>query len=219
MILLKDISKTYRDGSCGVKNINLRIEEGELVAIIGPSGSGKSTLMNIIGCMDKKTSGTYIYREKDIEKENLARIRNEEFGFIFQGFNLINNYNVLDNVILPLKYSRKNIKDKEYRGIKLLKLFGLANYIGKKPEKLSGGEKQRVAIARALINEPKVILADEPTGALDQETGNLVIDELIKVNSKGTTVIIITHNIEIANRCNRLIYIKDGEISDEVLKG
>lgn len=217
-ITLKNINKTYGSGdgqTIAISDLSLTIEEGELLAIMGPSGSGKSTLLNILGCIDLPSSGEYILDTEDVGKldgNSLAKVRNEKIGFIFQNFNLLYDYNLIDNVSLPLTYSKnkKNIKE---RAIKLLTEVGLEDHLKKTPDKLSGGQKQRVAIARALINEPHIILADEPTGALDATTGSQIVDKLKEINATGKTVIIITHDINIANKCDRIINLFDGQIS------
>ncbi|MGL5150682.1 MAG: ABC transporter ATP-binding protein [Clostridium sp.] len=217
LIKLENINKIY-DGEIkfeALKNINIIIDEGELVAIVGPSGSGKSTLLSIIGCIDTQTSGKYYLNGIEISQmnpKNLAKIRNEEIGFIFQNFNLLNNYNLIDNVTLPLDYSNSKIKDKFKKAVMSLSAVGLEKHKLKTPKDLSGGEKQRVAIARALINNPKIILADEPTGALDQENGHKIMNILTNLNKEGITVIIITHDMNIASMCNKIINIEDGSI-------
>lgn len=197
-----------------LKNINLKILQGESLAIIGPSGSGKSTLLNIIGLMDTATSGSYSLYSKDIKlqsEKDLANLRNEKFGFIFQNFNLIENYNLIENVIIPLSYS-KNKKQMKTRAIDMLTKVGLKDQLLKKANKLSGGQKQRVAIARALVNNPSIILADEPTGSLDSENGKSIMDLLLKINKEGKTLILITHDLSIANQCDRILKIQDGII-------
>lgn len=226
MIDLKNITKTYGDKENAfnaLNNVNLKIDSGEFVAIIGPSGSGKSTLLNIIGLMDNFNEGNYILDDKEIDIKNmkskeLSKIRNNKFGFIFQNFALLDNYTVYENIEVPIAYrnrleksklDRKSIKDKI---IKLLKEFGLEDKKDKYPKELSGGQQQRVAIIRAIVNEADIILADEPTGALDSETGNFVFNELKKINDTGRTVIIITHDEKIANKCKRIIRIVDGHI-------
>ncbi|MGL4772084.1 MAG: ABC transporter ATP-binding protein [Clostridium sp.] len=218
IIKLINVKKVYGEGSgetFALKNINLTIESGELVAIVGPSGSGKSTLLNIIGLIDAPTEGEYLLNGKSVKgrsSKELAVIRNEELGFIFQNFNLLNDYTVVDNVAMPLTYSRKNKGDKYRKSIEMLNTLGMGAHVTKTPDKLSGGEKQRVAIARALINNANVILADEPTGALDKKNGVEVMEKLKAINGAGKTVVIITHDESIAKECKRVIRIEDGQI-------
>lgn len=217
IIDIKDVTKIYGKGEGVTKaldNINLYIEEGELVAIMGPSGSGKSTLLNIIGCIDTPSKGKYYLNEKPIEdfdQRKLAKIRNEKIGFIYQNFNLLYDYSVIDNVILPLTYSN-NKKHMKKRGLDILKRVGLDSHISKKPSMLSGGQKQRVAIARALVNNPDIILADEPTGSLDTASGENIMEILKEINKDGKTVIIVTHDINIAYKCDRIIKVVDGKV-------
>ncbi len=221
VIKLKDINKKYGKGESQehvLKDINLSINKGDMVAIMGPSGSGKTSLLNILGLMDKQSSGRYeLYGEYILNKseKELASLRNEKIGFVFQNFNLINEYNLIENVIIPLSYS-KNKRSMKERAISKLEEVGLKNYIKKKVNELSGGQKQRVAIARALVNEPEIILADEPTGALDEKNGNSIMEILKDINKKGKTVIIITHDINIANKCKNIIEIKDGKLYEKV---
>lgn len=218
IIELKDIRKSFFIGNKEIevlKGINLKIFEKESIAIIGQSGSGKTTLMNIIGCMDKATSGTYLFKGKDITTFNddeLSAIRNERIGFVFQQFHLIPYINALDNVILPTIYSNKPIDNVKQKAISLLTELGMKDRLYNKPTQLSGGQQQRVAIARALINDPEIILADEPTGALDTKTSLEIMDILTSLNEKGKTIIIITHEPEIAERCKKIIRISDGNI-------
>ncbi|MCX7769737.1 MAG: ABC transporter ATP-binding protein [Proteobacteria bacterium] len=218
MIELKEIRKSFFIGNREIevlKGINIKIYEKESIAIIGQSGSGKTTLMNIIGCMDRATSGTYLFKGKDITTFNddeLSSFRNESIGFVFQQFHLIPYINALDNVILPTIYSKKNIDNVKQKAISLLTELGMHDRIYNKPTQLSGGQQQRVAIARALINDPEIILADEPTGALDTKTSSEIMDILTSLNEKGKTIIIITHEQEIANRCKKIIRISDGKI-------
>lgn len=196
-------------------NVSLTISKGEMVAIIGPSGSGKSTLLNIIGCLDKLDSGTYMLNDKrvsDLKNKNLAYVRNNEFGFIVQYFALIDDYTVYENVRVPLKYSKKSFKNNKDRILNLLEKLDIKSKKDNYPCELSGGQNQRVAIARAIINDPEIILADEPTGALDLKTGMQVIDMLKKLNNDGKTVIIVTHDNNVASRCNRIIKIEDGKV-------
>lgn len=222
MIELKNINKVYGKGETEVKalnNINLKIDKGELVAIIGPSGSGKSTLLNIIGCIDRCTNGKYYLNNKsinDFTEKNMSLLRNQYFGFILQYFGLINDYTVYENVNLPLKYSK--LKNKKNVVNTLLKEMDIYDKLNKYPPELSGGQCQRVAIARALVTNPDIILADEPTGALDKLNGDKILKILIDLNKKGKTVIIITHDENIYSKCNRVIRIQDGCIvSDNII--
>lgn len=218
LIELTQVKKVYGKGgisTIALDNINLSIDKGEFIAIMGPSGSGKSTLLNILGCIDIPTSGEYKLDSKGVNSlssKRLATLRNEKIGYIFQNFNLLYEYNLIDNVTLPLTYSKKRFQSARSKAIEALKAVGLEEHIKKTPDKLSGGQKQRVAIARALINDPELILADEPTGSLDQKTGEKIMEMLKEVNLKGHTVIIVTHDINIANQCDRKIIIKDGKI-------
>jgi len=223
MIELKGISKVY--GSDGVKThalkkIDLKIEEGDFLAIMGPSGSGKSTLMHILGFLDKPTEGTYSLEGKQIGYENddyLAKLRNKKIGFVFQSFNLLARSTVLENVILPLLYAAVPGGEMEKIGKKVLEEVGLSHRINHLANQLSGGEKQRVAIARALINNPKVLFADEPTGNLDSKTGAQIMDILQKLNDKGITVILVTHELFAAEAAKRIIHLKDGELEIDKL--
>lgn len=222
MIELKDIYKIYSDGDSEIRaldGVSLFVDKGEFVAIVGSSGSGKSTCMNIIGCLDTPTSGKYFLNGNDVSELNekeLAHIRNRELGFVFQQYNLIPKLNILENVELPLLY--KGVKAKQRREMAMLALerVGLGDRASKFPSQLSGGQQQRVSIARALAGNPPVILADEPTGALDSKTGKEVIDFLKKLNSEGTTIVLITHDNDIASKIKRVVRIHDGKIiSDE----
>ncbi|MGN0151196.1 MAG: ABC transporter ATP-binding protein [Wujia sp.] len=221
MILeLRNVYKTYNQGSLDVpvlKDINLSVEEGEYVAIMGPSGSGKSTLMNIIGCLDKATSGTYILDGEDIGNYNdrqLSYVRNKSIGFVFQTFNLLPRQTALDNVGLPLQYAGVPKKQRKEKCLKALQRVGLEDRVNFKPTQLSGGQKQRVAIARAIVNEPKILLADEPTGALDSKSGLQVMELFDQLHKEGATIIMITHSDEIAGYADRIIKIIDGELLD-----
>lgn len=218
IIQLKNINKTYLLNKLKVPvlhNINLEIAKGEMIAIVGPSGSGKSTLMNIIGLLDRPTSGDYLLEgEKltlNMSDAKLANIRANKIGFVFQSFNLLPKQTALENVMLPTAYV-KSTTSKKNSAIEILKKVGLDHRMYHKPTEMSGGEKQRIAIARALINNPDVILADEPTGNLDSKSGHQIIDILKKLNAEGKTVLIITHDERIANQCQKTIRLFDGEI-------
>ncbi len=223
MILeLKNIYKNYIQGSMEVpvlKDINLSVEEGEYVAIMGPSGSGKTTLMNIIGCLDKPTSGTYLLGGEDIgayKDKELSLVRNKSIGFVFQTFNLMPRQSALDNVALPLQYAKVPKKERKQRCMDALAKVGLEERVNFKPTQLSGGQKQRVAIARAIVNEPVILLADEPTGALDSKSGLQVMELFKKLHEEGATIIMITHSDEIAAYADRTIRIIDGELIDSM---
>lgn len=223
LLAVQNLSKTYRDEeteTLACKNINLSIEEGEFVAIMGPSGSGKSTLLHVLGFLDKPTSGTYRFRDRDTREyseKDLARIRNRDMGFVFQAFNLLAKSTVLENVILPLYYS--DVKDSLWRerAEEAIASVELSHRLRYTTSKLSGGEKQRAAIARALVNNPPIIFADEPTGNLDSRSGQAVIEILQRLNEEeGHTIILITHESYTAEHAQRIIKIHDGEImSDE----
>lgn len=223
MIDLKDIYKIYKDGDSEIRaldGINLHIDEKEFVAIIGQSGSGKSTCMNIIGCLDIPTAGTYMINGTDVStmgEYELAAIRSKTLGFIFQQYNLINKLSVLENVELPLIYKKMSSAERKERAEAALEKVGLKDRVNKFPKQLSGGQQQRVSIARALAGDPKLILADEPTGALDSKTGIEVLELIKKFNSEdGTTIVLITHDISIAKKAKRIVKIQDGRIvSDE----
>ena len=218
MIELKDIQKTYRIGEAEypvLKGINLEIESGEFIALMGPSGSGKSTLMNIVGCLDRPTSGQFILLNQDISQtsdDELARVRREELGFIFQTFNLIGRISVLKNVEVPMMLHDVPRDERKARATKLLESLDIAHRINFSPVNISGGERQRVAIARALANDPKIIIADEPTGNLDLKNSNEVMNILTKLNKDGRTIIMVTHNPEITENCSRVIRLRDGRI-------
>lgn len=218
LISLKHIKKIYGSGDSTVSALNdvsLNIEKGAMIAVMGTSGSGKSTLLNIIGCLDRCTSGEYILNGKNIynySSKELANLRNKMFGFIVQYFALIDDYSVYENVVIPLEYAKVSRKEKKERVKNLLMKLGVEDKIDKLPSQLSGGQNQRVAIARALINEPEIILADEPTGALDRKTSAEIMSILKKLNEEGKTVIVITHDEEIAKKCKQIIRIEDGKI-------
>ena len=226
VIKTTDITKIYRIGNIKVsalRGINLEITRGEFVAIMGPSGSGKSTLMNIIGCLDTPTSGQYFLNNIDISKLNdneLAGIRNEEVGFVFQTFNLLSRTNIYGNVELPIIYSKDRIANKKRKVLDAIESVGLSDWIKHRPSELSGGEKQRVAIARALVNGPSIILADEPTGNLDSRTGEEIMLIFQKLNDEGKTIILVTHELDIARHTHKIIYLRDGIIhgQEEVKK-
>lgn len=218
LLELKNIYKNYIQGTMEVpvlKDINLCVEEGEYVAIMGPSGSGKSTLMNIIGCIDKPTSGTYLLDDVEIEKckdKELSEVRNQKIGFVFQNFNLLPRQSALDNVALPLQYAKVSIKKRKQKAKEMLEMVDLADRVSFKPTQLSGGQKQRVAIARAMVADPKILLADEPTGALDSKSGLQVMELFDTLHKQGVTIIMITHSDEIASYADRVVKIIDGEL-------
>ena len=218
LIEFREVCKTYQMGDTTVRaadHISMRIEKGEFVAIVGQSGSGKSTCMNIIGCLDVPTSGTYLLDGRDVGKMNsnqLAAIRNELLGFIFQQYNLIPKLSVLENVELPLLYAGVPAEERRNRAIHSLERVGLADKRKHLPSQLSGGQQQRVSIARALAGSPSVILADEPTGALDSRTGREVLGFLKKLNREGDTVVLITHDNSIAVKADRIVRLQDGKI-------
>lgn len=218
MIQLTQIVKSYQIGKEMVdilKKIDLTIEQGESIAIMGPSGSGKSTLMNIIGCLDRPTSGTYKLDGQDIsnyQEVDLARVRNQSIGFVFQQFHLLPRLTALKNVELPMIYSGIPKKERVERAEKALIKVGLEDRMGQLPNALSGGQKQRVAIARAIVNEPKLILADEPTGALDTKTSTTIMELFGQLNDEGATVITVTHEPEVAEYAQRTILVRDGII-------
>lgn len=221
IIVMKNITKCYQMSENKHKvlnNINLIIKEGEFTAIVGQSGAGKSTLMNIIGCLDTKIEGEYILDElnTNCNDNRLAEIRNNKIGFIFQNYNLLPKMSVIENVELPLIYMNLDSNETRERSLKCLGKVGLKKYIKHKPSELSGGQCQRVAIARALVTNPQIILADEPTGALDSKTGKDVLKMLKDLNEEGNTIILITHDKEIAKQAKRIITLKDGEIISDI---
>jgi len=221
VIELEKIEKTYLIGESEVsvlKGIDLKIDEGEFVALMGPSGSGKSTLMNIIGCLDRPTRGRFLLLGKDVSQtsdEELARVRREELGFIFQTFNLIGRISVLKNVEVPMILSEVSREKRMERALELLESVGLAHRVNFSPLRISGGERQRVAIARALANDPKIIIADEPTGNLDLKSSQEVMGIMRNLHEEGRTIIMVTHNPEVTGNCDRVIRLRDGRILNE----
>ena len=201
-----------------LRGVTLDIDKGEFVAIMGPSGSGKSTLMNIIGCLDSPTSGTYYLNNKNVstlDDDALALIRNHEIGFVFQNFHLLARNTALDNVMLPLKYAGIDKSEQEEIAMEVIKSVDLESRADHQPSELSGGQQQRVAIARALVNKPSILFADEPTGNLDSKTGDDVMNLFTNLHKQGQTIILITHEIEVANQAQRIISIKDGKIFED----
>lgn len=220
ILQMNDIVKTYIMGEeeqTVLRNVNFSLKQGEFVSILGPSGSGKSTLMNIIGCLDVPTSGKYILNGNEVEnlsEAELAQIRNVEIGFVFQQFQLLPRLSALQNVELPLIYAGVKDKERKIRAKEMLERVGLGNKIKNRPNQLSGGQQQRVAIARALVTHPTILLADEPTGALDQTTGSQIIELFKELNSEGRTIIMITHDEEVSKNATRVVKILDGELSE-----
>jgi putative ABC transport system ATP-binding protein len=218
MIKISNVSKEYNLGSnsfLALENINLNISSGEFVSIMGSSGSGKSTLMNIIGCLDVPSSGDYELNEQNISKLNsndLANVRNKKIGFVFQSFNLLPRLNALENVMLPLLYSGKSANERKKLALDSLNNVGLKDRISHRPNQLSGGQQQRVSIARAIVGMPKLILADEPTGALDSTTSLEIMNILKSLNENGITIILVTHESDIAEYGSRIIHMKDGHV-------
>ncbi|ARV91082.1 TPA: ABC transporter ATP-binding protein [Bacillus cereus] len=221
MITLNNISKTYYQGKLTVPilhGISLTIQSGEFVSIMGPSGSGKSTLMNIIGCLDRPTDGEYILNDVNIltaDEEKLALIRNEYIGFVFQHFNLLPRLSAMENVELPLIYSGVKKTERRQRALEALDKVGLSDRFHHLPSELSGGQKQRVAIARSIANNPKFIMADEPTGALDTKSSEQIMDIFTNLNIEGTTIVMITHEEEVADYSSRRIVLRDGKITED----
>lgn len=225
LLELKHIYKDYKQDKIIVpvlKDINIAIDEGEYVAIMGPSGSGKTTLMNIIGCLDRPTQGEYFLEDQPIvnyTENQLSDLRLKTLGFVFQSFNLLPKQSALDNVALPLSYAGIPVKKRREIAFRALERVGLADRVKFRPSQLSGGQQQRVAIARALVNNPKIILADEPTGALDSKSGIQVMNLFRKLNEEGVTVIMITHDANIAGHAKRILHILDGEIAKDAAEG
>ncbi|MEC7263764.1 MAG: ABC transporter ATP-binding protein [Bacteroidota bacterium] len=221
MIEIKDLHKSYKMGSNSLhvlKGINFKVEAGELVAIMGSSGSGKSTLLNILGMLDELDEGTYTLDGvpiKNLSETKAAQYRNKFLGFIFQSFNLINYKSAAENVALPLYYQKVPRKERQEKALQYLDKVGLKPWASHHPSELSGGQKQRVAIARAMAAEPKVLLADEPTGALDSKTSYEVMDLIQKINDEGNTILVVTHEEDIAHMCKRIVHLKDGVIVED----
>lgn len=220
LLEMKDICKDYPQGKETVpvlKNVNLQVEEGDYLAIMGPSGSGKTTLMNIIGCLDVQTSGEYLLDGENLANagsNRLAEVRNKLLGFVFQSFHLLPKLNAVDNVALPLLYAGVAKKERRELAKQALTVVGLGERLNFRPNQLSGGQCQRVAIARAMVGKPKLLLADEPTGALDSAAGQQIMEIFDRLNAEGTTIIMITHEQEIAERAKRIRYIRDGVLTE-----
>jgi len=224
IISVKDVYKIYRIGTQVVNALNglsMEIKKNEYVALMGPSGSGKSTLMNVIGALDSPSKGEYWLNGKDVSRmkdDDLAAVRNTEIGFVFQTFNLLPRYTALENVAMPLIYARMSKKDRVERVTEVLEMVGLADRMDHRPNELSGGQRQRVAIARALVNKPAIILADEPTGNLDSKTSNEIMGLFNDIHANGNTVILVTHEEEIAQHAHRVIRLRDGVLeTDQVI--
>ncbi len=224
VVKLRKIERVYYkpDGSVLVKalrGVDLDVPRGQSMAIMGASGSGKSTLMNILGCLDRPTSGEYTLDNNEVallDDQTISKIRGQEIGFVFQSFNLIPQLTVEENIEVPLYYQQVHPKDRRQRTLELLELVGLSNRVGHKPGELSGGQQQRAAIARALVTKPSILLADEPTGNLDSQTGNDVLELFDTLHSEGLTTILVTHDEDVGNRCQRVIHLKDGLIDTDI---
>lgn len=223
LIELQHISKTYGAGNLALQALNdvgLKIDSGEYCAIMGPSGSGKSTAMNIIGCLDRPTQGSYRLdgiSVDTLEADALAEIRNRKVGFVFQQFYLLPQLTALENVMLPMAYANIPKPKREERAIRSLQKVGLGNRLHNRPNQLSGGQQQRVAIARAIVNRPKLLLADEPTGALDSKTSQSIMDIFTTLNLNGMTLVMVTHDVEVARQCRRIIWFRDGQVLSDRL--
>jgi putative ABC transport system ATP-binding protein len=225
IIRIEDVHKVYQIGSQTVRALNgvdLTIQKNEFVALMGPSGSGKSTLMNVMGCLDSPSSGRYFLNGPDVARlsdDELAEIRNKEIGFVFQTFNLLPRYTALDNVALPLVYAGQSASDRKQRATEVMEMVGLADRMHHKPNELSGGQRQRVAIARALVNNPAIILADEPTGNLDTKTSYEIMALFDDIHKAGNTVILVTHEDDISRHAHRVIRLRDGKVeADEITR-
>ncbi len=225
MIRIEDLKKYYTQGTLQVKaldGVSLKVDEGEFVSIMGSSGSGKSTMMNVLGCLDKPTSGSFFLDGIDVanlKDSGLAEIRNKKIGFVFQTFNLLPKLSAIENVELPMVYAGVPIKERHRRASEVLEKVGLGKRMKHKPNELSGGQRQRVAIARALVNEPSILLADEPTGNLDSKSTFEIIDIFQKLNDEGATIVMVTHEPDVAQYTKRIVTFRDGKaISDELVK-
>jgi putative ABC transport system ATP-binding protein len=224
---LRDICKTYfkPDGTVlveALKNVSLKIHPGEYLAIMGASGSGKSTMMNVLGCLDRPTSGEYLLDGRDVARmddDELSRVRGRKIGFVFQAFNLISELTIVDNVLVPLFYQGVPRAERTRRAIEKLELVGLGDRLTHRPKELSGGQQQRVAIARALVNEPSIIMADEPTGNLDSKTSEAILSLFDELHDAGMTIIMVTHDDEMAQHCERVIRLHDGEVESDKAGG
>lgn len=224
---LRDLCKTYfkPDGTVlveALKNISMKINHGEYLAIMGASGSGKSTMMNLLGCLDRPTSGEYFLDGKDVARmddDELSRVRGRKIGFVFQAFNLISELTIVDNVLVPLFYQGVSRSERTERAIEKLKIVGLGDRLTHRPKELSGGQQQRVAIARALVNEPSIIMADEPTGNLDSKTSDAILKLFDELHTAGMTIIMVTHDDEMAEHCERIVRLHDGEIQSDTPGG
>jgi putative ABC transport system ATP-binding protein len=225
LVELKDVWRTYNQGAEPVhalQGVSLKIKESEYVAIMGTSGSGKSTLMNLLGCLDRPSQGQYLLDGTDIStrtEDELAEIRNKSVGFVFQQFNLLPSMSALDNVMLPLVYAGMSKEQRTMRAEQALKDLGLGNRMDHKPSELSGGQQQRVAIARSIVNRPRILLADEPTGALDSHTANEIMSLFTKLTEEGITVILVTHDPETAAFARRIVKVRDGKILEDLIIG
>ena len=221
LIDIREITKVYQMGQEQVhalSGVNLGVERGEYVAIMGPSGSGKSTLMNLVGCLDTPTSGSYVLNGREVARmtdDELAAIRNQEIGFVFQTFNLLPRTNALQQVELPLVYSGLARKERRERAVKALEAVGLGDRMNHQPNEMSGGQRQRVAVARALINDPSILLADEPTGNLDSQTGAEIMALFADLNRRGNTIVLVTHEEDIAAHARRIVRLRDGKVTED----